>query len=47
MNLNINAVILWAILTIIGYLSTTTLTGALYGLLAGLLISLLATITSK
>jgi uncharacterized membrane protein len=41
---NPNALVLWAILTIIGYLCSGTLKGALLGLLAGLIISLLASL---
>lgn len=40
--MNPNALVLWAILTIIGYLCSGTLKGALLGLLSGLFISVLA-----
>lgn len=42
--MNPNALVLWAILTIIGYLCSGTLKGALLGLLVGLIISLLASL---
>jgi hypothetical protein len=47
MKFNPLAIIFWAILSIIGFIITGTLTGTLYWLLAGLTISFIASITGK